>query len=90
MEESVFIKSSVQFVIHEDLSVNEEGKFESIFIELVGQNTVLGKVYRIPGTTIRSFMEQYEHIVKSVVVESKSVIIGSDQNIDLFNLDSHS
>ena len=75
--------------MREDLSLFQEGCFESIFIE-THSGALIGEVYRVPGTGTRSFLEKYENIIKTISNEHKSVVIGSDQNIDLLKARDHS
>ena len=86
----IFVKSGLRYKTREDISVFEEGTFESIFIELLDSKTVVGEVYRVPGTNLRLFMETYERVVKALANESQSVVIGTDQNIDLLRASDHS
>ncbi len=86
----IFVKSGLRYKTREDISVFEEGTFESIFIELLDSKTVAGEVYRVPGTNLRLFMETYERVVKALANELKSVVIGTDQNIDLLRAGDHS
>ncbi len=47
---------------------------------------VMGEVYQVPGSNIRTFMEEYGHIVNTISNESKSAVIG---NIDLLRARDH-
>ncbi len=67
--------------MREDLSLFQ-GCFESIVIETHSE-ALIGEVYRVPGTGTRSLLDKYEDIIKAISNEHKSVVIGSDQNIDL-------
>ena len=47
------IRSHINYVERSDLKIFDEGKFESIFIEIPQKgrsSLVIGEVYRVPGT----------------------------------------
>ena len=89
---SIIIKSDLHYVERRDLCVFEEGKLESIFIEIPQRgknNIVIGEVYRIPGTNEKDFLEKYQNMIETVRSERKRLIIGADQNLDLLKLNIH-
>ena len=77
--------------IREDLSLNESGLIDSIFIELriPGKcNIVLGSLHRIPN----SLEKEFNHIYKKFINDwhiSKGLVIGIDQNLDLLKSHEH-
>jgi len=86
----IYLRSSLTNKIRHDLSTFIEGEFESIFVETVVLNnkTILGEIYRIPGTNINTSIERFENIIQKLRNE-KHVIIGTDQNIDLLKVENH-
>lgn len=89
---SIMIKKCIRYYCREDLCLFEEGKFESVFVE-IGQNhkpnIVLGEVYRVPGTNELDFLENYENLIAKIRNERKKIIIGTDQNLDYLKLNIH-
>ena len=51
---------------------------------------IIGEVYRVPDTNINKFNETYEQILHTIANESKRVVVGADQNIDLLKAHEHS
>jgi len=89
---SVLLKSNIRFTERPDLSLFEEGKFESVFVELhrTGRcNVIIGEVYRVPGTSEDDFLKNYEQIVTTVRSERKQIVVGTDQNLDLLKINQH-
>ena len=89
---SIMVKSCFKYNIRNDLSVFQEGKFESVFIEITRReksNIVVGEIYRVPGTNEVDFIEEYKKIITKLRLERKQVIIGTDQNLDFLKIDSH-
>ena len=89
---SILIKSHINYVERPELKIFDEGKFESIFLEISQKgrkNIVVGEVYRVPGTNENEFIEKYESIVSKIRVEHKKAIIGTDQNLDYLKINSH-
>lgn len=89
---SLLIKLGINYVERPDLSLFEEGKFESIFLEIQqnkSRNIVIGEVYRVPGTNETEFIEKYENIITRIKEENKSLIIGTDQNLDYLKINLH-
>ena len=79
------IRSHINYVERSDLKIFDEGKFESIFIEIPqkgGSSLVIGEVYRVPGTNESDFMEKCESIITKIKSEHKKVIIRTDKNLD--------
>ena len=87
---ALFISNSYQFKVREDLSIFNEGQFESIFIEVSMNNEksiIVGEIYRVPNSDQKEFLESYDKIVSIVTQEKKDLIIGTDQNLDLLKSD---
>ena len=89
---SIMIQNKIRYMLRTDLRVFEEGKFESIFIEVpkkTGKNIIIGEIYRVPGTNETDFINYYESIVNKIRDENKKIIIGTDQNIDYLKINNH-
>ena len=88
---AVYVNKNLQYIDRKDLNVFEEGKFESCFVEITckSKNTVIGEIYRIPGTNENDFIKTYEGIVKKIKKEKKNIIIGTDQNLDYLKVHQH-
>ena len=75
----------MKYYIREDLKIPEEGKFESLFLEIPQNyqpNIVIGENFRVPGTNEAEFLHTYENVIYKIKTEHKRIIIGSDQNLD--------
>ena len=89
---SIMVRSYLKYIERPDLKIFDEGKFESIFIEIAQKNRkniVVGEIYRVPGTNEREFLEKYDSIITKIKSEHKHVIIGTDQNLDYLKINSH-
>ena len=89
---SVMIRSHINFVERPDLRIFQEGKFESVFIEIVQTGRpgiIVGEIYRVPGTDETQFIENYETIINKIKTEHKRLIIGTDQNLDYLKINCH-
>ena len=52
-------------------------------------NVILVSAYRPPNTTETSFLEDLKKLLDKIKKESKNIIIGIDQNMDLLKIDTH-
>ena len=84
---SIYLKNSHDFKIRDDLSIYEEGIFESLFVEVTldKKQVLVGEIYKPPNTDVKYFNEKYNYIIEKIKSEKKQLIIGSDQNINLIN-----
>jgi len=90
---SIMVRPYVNYLERSDLRIFEEGKFESVFIEIMQKgrpSIVVGEIYRVPGTDETEFIENYKTIIDKIKSEHKRLIIGSDQNLDYLKINSHS
>jgi hypothetical protein len=89
---AIYVKSEYNYKLRNDLSVNVEGEFESIFIETKSKRNnetlIVGEIYRIPNTNINDSLQRYELTVNKLL-HCKNIILGTDQNLDYLKLDSH-
>ena len=76
---------TIQFEERNDLTIFDEGKFESMFIETTNmrKNIVVGE---IPNSNVALSLEYYDKIVSGI---RGNAIIGTDQNFDLLKSISH-
>ena len=88
----IYINKNLKYKLRPDLSVFDEGYFESIFLEITTGNkhTVVGEIYRVPNTNEANFIENYQTIVEQINAENKDIVIGTDQNLDYLKYDKHS
>ena len=88
---SIMINCQMKYSLRDDLKIFEEGKFESLFIEVSSQkgNIIIGEIYRVPGTNELDFLTNYELIVNKIRNENKKIIIGTDQNLDYLKMNTH-
>ena len=88
---AIYIKDGLHFKMRDDLSIFEEGLYESIFIEVNIDNKkiIIGEIYRPPNTNIVDFNNKYSSLLDKIKHEKKSLIIGSDQNINLIKANDH-
>ena len=87
----IFINTKLKYKIRNDLTIFDEGFFESIFIELDSKNKTIitGSVYRVPNTNEKQFIDKYSNIIEKINAENKDIIIGTDQNLDYLKCDRH-
>jgi hypothetical protein len=82
---AVFVRDGLTYKMRPDLVFFDEGKFESVFIEIIRgkghRNDVVGVVYRPPGTNPGEFSE----IMVQVLTKLRGVndYIMGDFNVDL-------
>ena len=89
---SIMIKTQIRYIVRTDLRVFEEGKFESVFVEIPRKhrsNIIIGEIYRVPGTNERDFINYYDSIISKIRDEAKKIIIGTDQNMDYLKINTH-
>ena len=88
----IYINKKLRYKVRSDLSIFNEGYFESLFLEITsgGRHTVVGEIYRVPNTNEAYFIENYQTIVDQINAENKDIIIGTDQNLDLLKYNRHS
>ena len=93
---SILLKDGITFKRRTDLDVFEEGKTESVFIEILSKNgrkIILGSMYRPPNTDTNQFSSNIISIVKKArstnCNSQPEIIIGMDHNIDLLKGTHH-
>ncbi len=88
---AIYVNELYNYEVRDDLSVFDEGKFESLFIEIKSrsQKLIIGEIYRVPNTNTNQSLEYYESIMNKLSNYKNDIIIGTDQNFDLLKIDSH-
>ena len=78
-----FINNSFNYKQREDLCINVPDIIESIFIELVTNNVVIGCVYRPPRGDVAEFTSHIDSVLNKINKEKKYSYIAGDFDIDL-------
>ena len=88
---AIFIRDDIHFKVREDLTLNYGTEFESIFIETTNSsdNAIVGEIYRVPNTNEVESIKRYEDVARALSSYKGSVIIGTDQNFDFMNIETH-
>jgi len=82
---AIYVHNSLSYSIRDDLCINIEKEFESLFIEIKGKikSTLIGEVYRVPNSNIRLSVERFHDIANKLKNIREDVILATDQNFDL-------
>ena len=69
----MYIKNDINYTLRDDISIFEEGIFESIFIETTNKNreAIIGEIYRIPNTNEKDSIDKYEQIINKTNATKK-------------------
>jgi len=90
---AIYIHNKYVCKLRNDLSVNVENEFESLFIEATHNKTtvIVGEIYRVPNTSVKTSIERFHTILDRLKKANCDVIMGTDQNLDLlkYNNDSN-
>ena len=84
-----YIKNSVDFIVRDDLKMNQKSDHEAIFIELILQNRknlIVGCIYRHAGSNLplSDFTNLHlEPILEKISLEKKDCALMGDFNVDL-------
>jgi exonuclease III len=91
---SLFVKNDIDYIVRNDLTEMTTSR-ECIFIEVnkrvfqTDNNVVIGVLYRIPNTDIKSFNDYIDKLYVNINREKKILYLMGDTNINLLNTDSH-
>jgi hypothetical protein len=89
---AIYVKRNMKSISRKDLNIFKEGEFESCFIELITKNNhkniIIGEIYRVPGTSEKTFLNEYRQLLNIISKENKQLIIGTDQNIDYLKINT--
>ena len=86
---AIYVINDLPFQIRDDLCLNVDREFESLFIE-VKQNKraiIVGEVYRVPNSSAKASVERFHTIANKLRDTKLDVIVGTDQNFDLLKYD---
>ena len=88
---AIFIRNDIPYKRRNDIEINVDGEFESIFLETTGQKskTIVGEIHRIPNTPEIEALNHYEHVLNKLQTETAKIILGSDMNFDLLKIEKH-
>ena len=86
---AIYVHNEIDYCIRSDLSVFEEGKVESILIEVndTKKSFIVGEIYRTPKANLGESVTLYSDILRAIT--STNAILGTDQNFDLLKLNEH-
>ena len=91
---AIYLRKGIKFINRNDLNIFKEGELESCFIEIIRnekkKNIIIGELYRIPNTSEKDFLEDYDNLLKKINKENKELVIGTDQNIDYLKINTNS
>ena len=82
---AVYVSECLPYSVRHDLSRNEEGIFESIFIEIKTQAKALivGNIYRSPSGSVPSFLQILDEVLEIIQLHSCELVIMGDFNLNL-------
>ena len=88
---AIYIKNEYDYKVREDLSLFDQGEFESIIVEVVKENkkAIVGEIYRVPNTNITSSLAKYENLLQQLESYTHPIILGTDQNFNLLQIDTN-
>ena len=90
---ALYIKNNIKHKIRDDIAINIDNEFESIFVEILKDNnysnTLVGEIYRVPNTNEKNSLERYQTIISRINQSKAASLIGTDQNFDLLKIDTH-
>ena len=86
---AIFVLDSLTYQRRDDIEINIEGEFESIFIEIEKHNLLVGEVYRIPNTSEAISVDRYNKLTNNIMNTNLNAIIATDQNIDLLKIETN-
>ena len=91
---SLMISNEINYKIRSDLNTNTVD-FQLLWIEITensqmnSKNTIIGVIYRRPGSDIETFNELLGKVLETIKNENKTCIHTGDYNLDLLKTDSH-
>ena len=60
---AIYIIDSFTYQRRQNIGINIEGEFETLFVEINKQKLLVGEVYRIPNTNENKSVERYNTLV---------------------------
>ena len=89
---AIYLLDEFAFEVRNDLSLFDEGQFESLFLELKVRNgikLIIGEVYRVPSTNERFSMAKYDSILDKLQTFKGETIFGTNQNMDYLKIETN-
>lgn len=90
---AIYVLDSLSFKLRDDLTLNFDNQFETIFIEVKhgNSNILVGEIYRTPNSPMKQSVERFQNIINELNGYRYDVILGTDQNFDLikYNNDNY-
>ena len=82
---AVYVSEYLPYSVRHDLSRNEEGIFESIFIEIKTQakTLIVGNIYGSPSGSVPSFLQILDEVLEIIQLHSCELVIMGDFNLNL-------
>jgi exonuclease III len=82
---AVYVSEYHKYSVRHDLSRNEKGIFESMFIGIKTQNKplIVGNIYWSPSGSVPSFLQILDEILEAIQQHSCELVIMGDFNINL-------
>lgn len=91
---SIYVEENIKYKERVDLEHFDEN-LETVFIEIdkeelgTKKNTIIGVIYRIPGTSPEDFNTKIAQTLSKISLENKSCYLMGDFNMDLLKFDTH-
>jgi hypothetical protein len=88
---AMYIRDDLNYMNRDDISINIDGEFESIFVEVNSNNAscIFGEIYRVPNTSEITSLARYETVVNKLQCGKKDGILGTDQHFDYLKYKNH-
>lgn len=86
---AIFIRKCFSAVIRDDIDFNLDEYYESLFVDVTFGKKIITvvEIYRIPNSSESVFNDDFGKLLAKI--SSKSLILGSDQNLDLLKGNIH-
>ena len=89
----LYIDSSLNYLVRNDLKLYKKRELESVFIEIInpkGKNLIVVCIYRHPSMNPTEFIDSYlSELIQKLSSEEKTIMLMSDFNIDLLKYDTN-
>ena len=89
----LYIDSSLNYIVRNDLKLYKKRELESVFIEIInpkGKNVIVSCIYRHPSMNPTEFTDIYlSELLQKLSREDKTIMLMGDFNIDLLKYDTN-
>ena len=74
---ALYISDDVQYSMRNDLTINLNNEFETIFVEISHKSNrcLFGEIYRTPNTNEQLSLQRYEDILTKLSVFNGDIVI---------------